>query len=77
MAIWYVTGFESTVRMCCVEAETKEEAIEKGWNGEVIEGTQDTEPGANIWKGKWRAVEGEERTGTKGFERGKKTYGPK
>ena len=77
MPIFYVEGYESTVTMCCVEADSAEEAINKAWNGEKIEGTQDSEPGKKIWKGKWRASEGEERVETGPWGKGTKTYGPK
>lgn len=60
MPIYYVEGYERSSRMCYVEADSPINAIDKAWNGEVIEGTQDTEPGENIQKGKWRASEAEE-----------------
>jgi hypothetical protein len=42
-----------------VEADNPAEAIEKAWRGDMIEGTQDTEPGGNIQKSKWSAAEAE------------------
>lgn len=75
MPIFYVEGYESTQTMCCVEAATEAEAIEKAWGGDVIEGTQDTEPGKKIWKAKWTARAGEERINAGPFGRGRKSYG--
>ena len=74
MPIYYVSGYEATRNMVYVEADSREEAIEKAWSGDAIEGTQDTEPGPSIWKGKWQAEEGEVSTGQHGLDRGLKTY---
>lgn len=60
MPIFYVEGYESVISMVNVEADNEKEAIEKAWRGDIIEGTQDTDPGKNIWKSKWRASESEE-----------------
>jgi len=45
MARYHVEWIERIPVWCVVEAESEEEAIEKKLAGEVIEGTQDSEPG--------------------------------
>ncbi len=77
MPVYFVSGYESTQTYVCVEADNKKETVEKAWNGEVVEGTQDSEPGERIWRAKWSAVEGEVRVKESGFGCGRKTYGPK
>ena len=55
MPTFMVNGYESISSWCYVEADNKEEAIEKAWRGECTDGTQDTDPGKRIWKSKWTA----------------------
>ena len=59
MPFYYVTGYERTINMCYVEADTPADAIEKAWCGDCIEGTQETESDKNIQKKSWSASEAE------------------
>ena len=74
MPFFKVDGYETTLNWVCVEADNEAEAIQKAWDGDVIEGTQDTDPGKNMWKSKWSAVQVEEHIKQTGFGRGQKTY---
>jgi len=47
--IYTVYWEEKTKRQVSVEAEEEEEAIKKAKCGDVIEGTQDSEPGKDDW----------------------------
>jgi len=59
MPIFFVEGYESISTTAYVEADNEDEALEKVQHGDVIEGTQESEPGKMIWPTRWRVSEGE------------------
>lgn len=53
MSKWDVTGYRVTHVMMSVEAETREDALEKAKAGLYLD--VDTEPGHDLWPARWIA----------------------
>lgn len=56
MSTYTVIGYERTVRMMRVDADSEDEAVEKAKRGDFD--AVDTEPGPYLMRPAWRATEG-------------------